>query len=285
MRISDKTIEVLANVISGTGVFEKAPYKSGPQLVDFFNGFGVGDIYGSGFPSRFSYNEDKLHQFNGTDTMKSIINAAIEPLDYNIDKGQYPNEAAIYLNKALIRDGYKLVERNFERLHGHHVEKELLGYEITALNRDTINPEKTIALSHSFIFDQINKCKKKLDNGDYDGAITNARSLSEAIQIEVIKKCGHEVPKYNGDLLKLYKSTKKALNLHPEKDWADTVKQILTGLTSIVSGLAGISNMMADRHSRKYKPNKHHAGLAINAAFTFCEFLLDSYEYQLNKKP
>lgn len=79
--------------------------------------------------------------------------------------------------------------------------------------------------------------------------------------------------------------TKQVLSLDPsKKDLSDTLKQILTGLNSLVSGIGGISNKMADRHARSYKPFKHHAKLAINVAFTFCEFLLDSYEYQNTKK-
>lgn len=77
------------------------------------------------------------------------------------------------------------------------------------------------------------------------------------------------------------KITKKALNLDPStKDPSDTLKQILSGLKNLVSDLGGLSNKMADRHARLYKPSRHNAKLAINVAFTFFEFLLDSFEHQ-----
>lgn len=55
---------------------------------------------------------------------------------------------------------------------------------------------------------------------------------------------------------------------------------ILQGLKSQVSGLYELANKASDRHARRYNPARHHAKLAVNAAFTLCEFLLDSLTYQ-----
>lgn len=62
-----------------------------------------------------------------------------------------------------------------------------------------------------------------------------------------------------------------------------SVMQILSGLESITSGLAGLSNNSGDRHANKSKVYKHHAKLAVNAAMTLTDFLLDSKEYQADK--
>jgi len=51
-----------------------------------------------------------------------------------------------------------------------------------------IKTEKLDTLSHNFIKEQINKCDKKISCHDYDGAITNARSLIESLQEEIIRK-------------------------------------------------------------------------------------------------
>lgn len=153
--------------------------------------------------------------------------------------------------------------------------------ELTQKNIKIVKKEKIDKLSHQFINEQIEKAESKLNNSDYDGAITNARSLVEAIQEEIILQSGETIPEYDGNLQKLYKETKRILNLTPDnKDLSDTLKQVLTGLNTTLVGISGLSNKMADRHSRQYKPAKHHAKLAINIAFTFCEFLLDSFEYQ-----
>jgi hypothetical protein len=80
MKISDKTISALAKIITGdSGI---SPYKSGPKLVDFFNDIGADDVYGKGFPSRWSYAEEKLRQFNNTPKLAKIFNNLLDPRDF-----------------------------------------------------------------------------------------------------------------------------------------------------------------------------------------------------------
>lgn len=80
---------------------------------------------------------------------------------------------------------------------------------------------------------------------------------------------------------KLYKRVQKLLNLTPDKPKIDNnLKQTLTGLSSIIAGLSGLSNAMGDRHVRIYKPAKHHAVLIVNAAMTFSNFIFDTHDYQ-----
>ena len=48
MKISNKVVEPLGRLIAGdTGT---APYKPGPELVQFYNECGFDDVYGEGFP-------------------------------------------------------------------------------------------------------------------------------------------------------------------------------------------------------------------------------------------
>ncbi len=69
-----------------------------------------------------------------------------------------------------------------------------------------------------------------------------------------------------------------------QKDLTDTIKQVLRGLKSIIIGLSSLRNKMSDSHAPTYEPSKHHAKLAINTAFTLCEFLLDNLEYQRDQQ-
>ena len=39
-------------------------------------------------------------------------------------------------------------------------------------------------------------------------------------------------------------------------------------------------NRMGDAHVRVYKPSRHHAKLAVNAAKTLLDFIYDTFEYQ-----
>lgn len=267
MNISEPTIKALQEIITGNiGI---SPYRSGPKLVDFFNRFGKDDSYGQGFPSRWAYAQDCIQVYNGTPILKPIILAAIDPRDYF--QRYIINDAIEYLNKFLVYDNYKIVTKDENGF-----------YDIIIINLNLIDSTVILdRLSHDFINEQIQKAQNKIKFGDFDGAITNARSLVEAVQEELIVKSGNEVLEYGGDLVKLYKMTKKSLNLDVDhRDLSDTLKQILNGLNSINAGLAGLSNKMADRHYRAYKPKEHHARLAVNSSLTFSLFLVDIFYYQ-----
>jgi hypothetical protein len=56
--------------------------------------------------------------------------------------------------------------------------------------------------------------------------------------------------------------------------------EIISGLGVVIQGMAELTNKAADRHNRIYKPQKHHAKLAVNCAFSFCDFILESFYYQ-----
>jgi hypothetical protein len=279
MKISERTIKRLGEII--TGDKSLSPYRSGPKLVGFFNDLGTNHTYGQGFPSRWSFTEDRIREFNDTPTLKKIILAALDPRDFMgatvYDKQMQQNkpvnlqDALIYLNEFLAYDGYEIVP------HGKT-------YNVIDKTRGEIVVDVKLEPSHlsrAFIMEQIEKCRTKTSQGDYDGAITNARSLVEAVLAAIEKELDPRPPDYDGDLPKLYKRVQKHLNLSPEDPKiSNSLKQTLTGFISIIGGLSGLSNKMGDRHVREYKPAAHHAVLIVNAAMTFSNFIFDTYAYQ-----
>ena len=199
MIISEKTIKALQEVINGDGAL--GIYRSGPVLVDFFNGFGRNDEYGRGFPSRSQYTAECLSSFNDSDELKDIIESVVDPRDYispeDISSSETSEEMQLreivdYLNKFLEYDGYRLKKDETRNR-----------YEVIRLDGGIVPNENLDTLSDEFINDQIKKARGKLAQDDYDGAITNVRSLVEAFQEEIIRRSGAEVPKHDGDVLKL----------------------------------------------------------------------------------
>jgi Abortive infection C-terminus len=133
--------------------------------------------------------------------------------------------------------------------------------------------------ARGFLDEQLAKCDQKLREGDYDGAVTNARSLTEAVLLDIERELSPVVRNYDGDLLRLFKRVQKLLELDPARpDVETTLKQILSGLASIVAGLGGTSNKMGDRHARSYKPAKRHAVLIVDSAKTLANFLIGTLE-------
>ena len=253
--------------------------------MEFFNEKGANEVYGDGFPSRWVFAEKCIRKFNGKPVLKEIVLAAIDPRDYmdqtvwDKEKGDHHtiniNDAVKYLNGFFEYDGYEISP------HGK-------GYIIRDIRAGEIlfdHKLDTKKLSHAFIAEQVDKCRTKISQQDYDGAITNARSFIEAVLIEIDTQHDSNAPGYDGNLQRLYKRVQKHLNLSPDMQSVDdNLKQILRGFINVINGISGVSNAMGDRHARKHKPSKHHAMLIVNSAMTFCNFILDSYDYQKNLK-
>jgi hypothetical protein len=149
-------------------------------------------------------------------------------------------------------------------------------YKVVHIQENFIEAETIIAIGHEFIGEQIEKCQQKISTDDFNGAITNARTLCEAILIHIIETIEKTETKIDGNIINLWTRTKKALKLELKKDEIpDFVFQILSGLDTSINGLAGLSNNSGDRHANKFNTKRHHAKLAVNSAMTLCDFLID----------
>lgn len=273
MKISERTISRLAEVITGNSKI--SPYRTGSELIKFFNELGENDVYNSTqFGSRVPFTETKIREFNGTPKLGQLFRSALDPR--NFFGTEYDIEKVVEsLNEYLKFDGYKIIKNG--DFYGIRYE----GVTTVSLN---LPFQDSTEINHLFMEEQIHKCDRKIREGDFDGAITNARSLLEAVLLYVEKKLNQSPPEYDGKLPKLYGRVQKLLNLDPSrKDIPESLTQMLQGLTSIVSGLAGVSNMMADRHARKYQPAKHHAVVSVNASKTVADFIFETFSYQSSK--
>lgn len=261
-----------------TGDEKLSPYRSGPRLVNFFNELGANDHYpdGGGFPSRWKFAEDKLRELNGKGTIRAVIGRTLDPAAF-LDFDRPVDEAIAYLNKYLKFDDYEVV------VDGNHVKIRNLKGPTVDLDHPYKESEE---LTHLFIDEQILKCERKIGEGDFDGAITNARSLLEAVLVSLERELSAFPEEYDGDLVKLYRRVQKLLNLDPSrKDVSDSLKQVLSGLTSIVNGLASLRNKMSDAHVTTSRAHRHHAKLAVNAAKTLADFLFETKTYQAVRSP
>lgn len=143
----------------------------------------------------------------------------------------------------------------------------------------------TIALTEESIAEHLEKARAKVETGDNSGAIASAYTLVEEFLKELLRKTNTTFNENEGDVRALYKVVATPLNLDPKGDHLERyLKAIIDGLQRQIGGLYEVANKASDRHARRYNPAKHHAKLAVNTAFTLCEFLLESYEYQQRRK-
>lgn len=181
------------------------------------------------------------------------------------------------------------------KIYSAHLEKD--GYEICEIRKISGKPifntrlitipvkfENATRIDSEFVKRQIEKCNSKLKEADYDGAITNARSLVEGILGEIYQKCTGEILKATGDLLKDYKKIKDLLNLSEEQYSQEGIKSIIRSFNGIIQNIDTLSNRMGDRHRPLIKPARHHAKLVVDSAISISDFLFSSMEYQYNRK-
>ena len=180
---------------------------------------------------------------------------------------------------------------NSKRVYVENTLKNVDGITILNISKDLHLISSDVLLTvienlsgSEFISQQISKCKAKMNTEDYDGAITNARTLVEEILLYIEEKIQGSRQSYDGNLLSLYKRVSKQINMYPDDSkTGNSFNEILRGFISIIGGLAGLSNSIADRHATTKHPKKHHAKIVVNSAMILSEFLLESFDYQQSK--
>ncbi|GKS86465.1 hypothetical protein AVMA1855_19955 [Acidovorax sp. SUPP1855] len=273
MKLSDYSTQRVGEFIAGDA--DGWPYRSGPKLVAYFNKLGFREVYGQGFPSRATFAKEKVAELNGKPKLKDALRELLDPrLWLEVSNGTVEG-CAEQVNEILRYDGYEVIrDGNFYKV------RELSGAVIEVENRFAESEE----LSELLIEEQIQKCREKIESGDYSGAITNARSLIEAVCTKIEADLDPNALGNDGDLVKLFNRVRKLLNLDPSRqDINESLKQVLSGLSNIINGLAAMRNKMSDAHGVTYKPSRHHAKLAVNAAKTLADFLFDTMSYQIEK--
>lgn len=142
------------------------------------------------------------------------------------------------------------------------------------------------SISFSSVKNQQLKCKTKVENGDFEGAITNARTLLESVCLYIIESTSENPIKYDGNLLKLYKTTAKTLSLSTQAQDSLDIKQLLSGIVSIVNGISALRNSHSDSHGKPpsqtaIQIDRKHALLAVNSCVSLSEYLYATYKEQI----
>lgn len=164
MKLQKKTLEKLRKLIN-----EETEYRSGPQIVSFFNSLGFIDEYGKGFPSRWIYTDNRLESINGTQKIEECIHKVLAPVNF-IGRFEELDKFIEEFNEYLSFDGFKVIKKG----------KTL---NIITTNEDLTVDRKKEVTEDEFLnkeFDEV-----KLDKLGLDGVITDTLNF----RIDEIKKC------------------------------------------------------------------------------------------------
>ena len=238
-KLSIPSIDVLVGVITGDN--KVSPYRTWRSLENLFQHLDIQVDPNITQDSRAKYTRAILKTLDS----ERIILILNEILDY-----RYYTEVEYDLTKTVETLRNTLKEDKLEIIQIGDT------FKCRRLNQQWLHDNEVFKqIDSHYVLEQVNKCKEKIENEDYSGAITNARTLVEAVLKELIKQLGKEdliTSKISGDLGGLYKIVQQSMRLEPNKDLDTALNQILTGLSSLVSGLAGVSNKLGDRHATQY---------------------------------
>lgn len=183
-------------------------------------------------------------------------------------------------NDNLAVDGWELVEQT--RLSGKPVFAARL--RLTDLSANLV---KTIAikLNTDYVSQQITRMNAALES-DPDLAIGTAKEFLETICKTILNETGVETD--NKKLPQLVRLTQRELKLVREDipehaKAADTIRNLLSSLTTISSNIAELRNPYGTGHGRGANfqgLQSRHARLAVNAASALGVFLFETYVEQ-----
>ena len=139
--------------------------------------------------------------------------------------------------------------------------------------------------SYEYIHAEWKKALSRRSN-DPEGAITSARTFVECVCKHILHDEGL-LYKEDADLPQLYKTVAKNLKLSPGDYSDDILRQILSGCSSVITGLGSVRNKFGDAHgksARHFKPAPRHAELSVNLAGAMAMFLLQTHKTRKQEK-
>lgn len=185
------------------------------------------------------------------------------------------------INDHLAKDDHELVEKS--KMSGRPIftgRKKYVGKVIIQKSAKKIME----VLSDEYVMKQIESMNNSVEDWPSE-AIGKAKELIETICHTILEE--RKVPiDSSWDLIKLLKQTTKHLNLTPDEiddahKAAESIKNILRSLSTVVQGLGELRNHYGSGHGKKSKfkgLSPRHAKLAVGSAQTLAIFLLETHK-------
>ena len=258
------------------------PYLSGPAICEISSLFGLPSTYSwsGGALSRWQY-FDKIMEFCIKQNRMSDFLAYIFSKDKFVEslKGLSPED----IEEAYRTIVQKILEQINSILYFGGNELRVVGksYQIGQIGKVVTVAAPTVkVIDRAYIKDLAERANKDIDDGNFDSAITKARTILEETFCYVIEKKG-EVPSDSGDIGKLYGQVKALYNMHAHKDLDGRINTLLSGLEKIISAIAEMRNKESDAHgvgSKRIGIADYHTRLFVNAAIAMADFILSVYQ-------
>lgn len=143
--------------------------------------------------------------------------------------------------------------------------------DVPAMSIPSIN-----TIDRSYIKDMANRAQEDIELGNFDSALTKARTLLEEVFCWAIERKG-EQPSSSGDVGKMFSQVKCLYNIHADKTMDRRICDLVNGLNKIVDSIGQMRNKQGDAHgvgASRVNIEDYHARLAVNAAANVADFVL-----------
>ena len=143
--------------------------------------------------------------------------------------------------------------------------------DVPAMSIPSIN-----TIDRSYIKDMANRAQEDIELGNFDSALTKARTLLEEVFCWAIERKG-EQHSSRGDLGKMFSQVKCLYNIHADKTMDRRICDLVNGLNKIVDSIGQMRNKQGDAHgvgASRVNIEDYHARLAVNAAANVADFVL-----------
>ena len=258
------------------------PYLSGPAICEMSTHFGLAVTYSwsGGALSRWQYFDDViefcikqnrmsdfLSYLFSRDKFVNILN------DLSVTDIQYAHEAIIQ----------KVLEQINGILYfgGHELRRIGKVYRVCNTG-ETVSVAAPVVkiIDRAYIKNLADRANEDIEAGNFDSAITKARTILEETFCYVIEKKGQS-PSDSGDIGKLYSQVKTLYSMHADKNLDRRINTLLSGLEKIISAIAEMRNKESDSHgvgSRRIGIADYHTRLFVNSAIAMADFILSVYQ-------
>ncbi len=270
----------------GTDIKISMPYLSGPTLCEISNKFGLPVTYGwnGGAQSRWAYLDDLFAHCIENKRESDL-------LSFLFSKGQFVEKLRGQTPEVIEHAYTQIVSTVIGQINGalYFGGNELVqigkAFVIRKIGTTvTVATPSVKTIDRSYINDISNRAMQDVLDGNYDSAITKARTLLEEVFCYVIERRGEE-PSESGDIGKLYNQVKQLYSMHQSKDMDKRINGLLSGLEKILSAIAEMRNKGSDSHgvgAKRIAISDHHARLFVNSAMTMADFVLAVSEKALH---
>lgn len=265
----------------GKSIRISMPYLSGPDLCEVSTLFGLPASYSwsGGALSRWQYLDSLLHFcVNANKTSDLLAYLFSKDKFADILRGLSPQN----IEKAYEMIVQKVLEQINSLLYfgGNELCNAGGMYHIKKIGTTvTIAAPSVKIIDRAYIKDLSDRANKDIDEGNYDSAITKARTILEETFCYVIEKKS-SVPSDSGDIGKLYGQVKDLYNMHADKSLDKRINMLLSGLEKIISAISEMRNKESDSHgvgSKRIGISDYHTRLFVNAAVAMADFILAVY--------